>query len=180
MVPFQRGKAAKSMVGLQKPHLARLLPVMTIRIRPIDPADPQALGCLKAYYAELDRTFPNGFDPGPVTEDGMDQLRPPLGLFLLAFLDGAAIGCIGLRGDGSKTGEVKRLWVAEAARGTGLARQFMHEIEIQARRMGMTRLVLDTSRYLPKAVAFYRLQGWDETARYNDNPYAHHFFAKTL
>ncbi|NJM84082.1 MAG: GNAT family N-acetyltransferase, partial [Tabrizicola sp.] len=77
-------------------------------------------------------------------------------------------------------GEVKRLWVARAARGAGLATHLMTAIEDQARRLGMTSLVLDTSRYLPRAVAFYRRHGWAEIARYNDNPYAHHWFGKTI
>lgn len=154
--------------------------IMNITIRPTDPNDPQALGCLRAYYAELDQTFPQGFDPGPITDDGMDQLRPPLGLFLLAFQGETAIGCVGLRGDGTPTGEIKRLWVAPEARGLGLADALMAKAEAAARAIGMTRLVLDTSRHLPKAVAFYRKRGWAEIARYNDNPYAHHFFERLL
>jgi GNAT superfamily N-acetyltransferase len=154
--------------------------MMTPEIRPIDPADPQALACLAAYYAELDHTFPGGFDPGPTTDDGMEQLRPPLGLFLLAWDGPTPVGCVGLRGDGTSLAEVKRLWVADHARGSGLARALMEQVESHARHMQVTRLVLDTSRHLPKAVAFYRRQGWTEIARYNDNPYAHHFFEKRL
>lgn len=153
---------------------------MSPEILEIEPMAPDALTCLAAYYEELDRIFPSGFDPGPITADGMDQLRRPLGLFLVARNKTGPIGCVGLRGDGSATGEVKRLWVSKAARGAGLAKSLMRTVEDQARGFGMDRLVLDTSRHLPKAVAFYRDQGWTEIARYNDNPYAHHFFEKRL
>ena len=44
----------------------------------------------------------------------------------------------------------------------------------------MTALRLDTSAHLPEAVAFYRRHGWVEIPRYNDNPYAHHWFTRSL
>ncbi|MGC5198668.1 hypothetical protein ACLD7X_017955, partial [Aphanothece microscopica RSMan92] len=87
-------------------------------IRPADPASPAALACLSAYFADLDRAIPGGFDPGPVAGWGLDDLRPPDGLFLLA--DGGA-GCVGLRRLDPATAEVKRLWVRADRRRTGLA-----------------------------------------------------------
>jgi GNAT superfamily N-acetyltransferase len=153
---------------------------MTPHISLADPTSPQALLALRAYYSELAVTFPGGFDPGPLPGDGLEQMRPPLGLFLLAWADDSPIGCVVLRGDGTPTAEVKRLWVAPAARGTGFAASLMAEVEDRARKMAITRLVLDTSRHLPAAIAFYRRHGWTEIPRYNDNPYAHHFFEKRV
>ncbi|WP_435257655.1 GNAT family N-acetyltransferase [Thioclava sp. FR2] len=154
--------------------------IMRHDIRPADPTDPQSLASMQDYFAELAAIFPQGFDPGPLTEESLSSMRAPDGLFLLAFDGRTAIGCVGLRREDATTGEVKRLWVAPAARQSGLARALMAEIETKARTMGLSRLVLDTSRHLPKAVAFYHRQGWTEIARYNDNPYAHHFFEKRL
>ena len=145
-----------------------------------DPASTQAIACLRAYYTELDRTFPGGFDAGPVPGDGLHQMRAPLGSFLLAWNGTTAIACVALRGDGSATGEVKRLWIADAFRGQGLATRLMAAVEDRARALGITVLHLDTSRHLPGAVALYRHLGWTEIARYNDNPYAHHWFTKSL
>ena len=150
---------------------------MTAAIRPEDPASPQALACLRAYFADLDRAFPGGFDPGPVAGWGLEDLRPPAGLFLVA---GDGAGCAGLRRHDAATAEVKRLWVRPDQRGSGLARALMAAVEAAARDWGCTRLVLDTSRHLPAALAFYRRAGWTEVARYNDNPHAHHFFARAL
>ncbi|HSF64544.1 MAG TPA: GNAT family N-acetyltransferase [Paracoccaceae bacterium] len=153
---------------------------MTVMIRPHDPASPQALACLRAFFADLDAAFPDGFDPGPVAGWGLDDLRPPGGLFLIAEGGTEALGCVGLRRHDPATAEVKRLWVRGDQRGTGLARHLMARVEDGARAGGCTRLVLDTSRHLPAAVAFYRRAGWAEIARYNDNAYAHHFFARAL
>lgn len=146
-------------------------------IHAADPDSAVALACLRAYFADLDAAFPGGFDPGPVAGWGLGDLRPPAGLFLLA--EGGA-GCVGLRRHDPATAEVKRLWVRADQRRTGLARRLMAAAEEGARAMGCTRLVLDTSRHLPAAIAFYRRQGWAEVPRYNDNPHAHHFFARAL
>lgn len=153
---------------------------MSQSIRPIDPTAPQAITSMQAYFAELATIFPQGFDPGPLTEDSLASMRPPAGQFLLALDGDKALGCVGLRREDATTGEVKRLWVTPSARSSGLARSLMAKIEDHARQMGLSRLVLDTSRHLPKAIAFYSRQGWTEIARYNDNPYAHHFFEKAL
>jgi GNAT superfamily N-acetyltransferase len=153
---------------------------MQITITPTDPAHPDALTCLRAYYAELAAIFPGGFDPGPLPGDGLDQMRAPLGTFLVAYAGPIPVGCVALRGDGSPVAEVKRLWVAAPYRAQGLATRLMTAVEGMAHAQGITRLVLDTSRHLPKAVAFYHRHGWTEIPRYNDNPYAHHFFEKRL
>jgi GNAT superfamily N-acetyltransferase len=154
---------------------------MTITITPSDPDAPQAIACLRAYFGELAAIFPGGFDPGPLPGTDSDDMRPPKGAFLLAHTaDGTSVGCVALRRQAMHLGEVKRLWIAPSQRSAGLASRMMSAIEDQARLLGMTRLVLDTSRHLPKAVAFYQRHGWAEIARYNDNPYAHHWFARDL
>ena len=153
---------------------------MQITITPIDPAHPDAITCLRAYYAELAGIFPGGFDPGPLPGDGLEEMRAPLGTFLVAYAGQTPVGCAALRGDGTPEAEVKRLWVAPPQRAQGLAARLMAEVEAMAQAQGIIRLVLDTSRHLPKAVAFYHRHGWTEIPRYNDNPYAHHFFEKHL
>ncbi|MDN5789192.1 GNAT family N-acetyltransferase [Pseudorhodobacter sp.] len=151
-----------------------------IDIRETDPASSATKTCLTAYFAEIAAAFPNGFDPGPVNAADLQAQCPPLGSFLIAYQGTQPIGCVALRGDGSDLAEVKRLWVAPPARSLGLATRLMSAVEIRARTLGITRLQLDTSRHLPKAVAFYRRLGWAETTRYNDNPYAHHWFERQL
>jgi len=153
---------------------------MQIVTRPADPATPAALACLRAYYEALDGILPEGFDPGPFPGPGLEQMCPPRGVFLLALDDDIAIGCVGLRGDGSPVGEVKRLWVDPSARRHGLASRLMAEVDHHARRIGMTRLTLDTSRHLPGALMLCRAQGWTEIAPCNDSPHALHFFEKWL
>jgi GNAT superfamily N-acetyltransferase len=149
-------------------------------IQRADPASSDAAACLAAYAAELNRLFPEGFAPGPLSAADREALRPPRGGFLIARAEAALVGCVALRRHDETTGEVKRLWVAPDWRRGGLASRLMAAVEAEARSLGMTRLVLDTSRHLPEAVAFYRRWGWRDIDRYNDNPHAHHFFEKSL
>jgi GNAT superfamily N-acetyltransferase len=137
--------------------------------------DPDATACIAAYFAELDARFPGGFDPGPPADPA--SYRAPNGLFLIARAAQAPIGCVALS---IPDYEVKRLWVAPSARGHGLGPRLMTAIEDHARSLALPQLRLDTSRHLPGAVAMYRRLGWTETPRYNDNPFAHHWFAKSL
>ena len=107
-------------------------------------------------------------------------MTPPRGGFLIAWSDGLPVGCVGLKGTGGAVAEVKRLWVAPAARGLGLARRLMAEVEAAARRLSITTLRLDTNRALPEAARLYRRSGWHENPRFNDDPYAEVFFEKTV
>lgn len=150
---------------------------------PIGPASitsPEAIACMQAYFAELSQRFGQHFDPRPVDSDAA-AMTPPRGQFLIA---GAGLGCVGLRtgaeGLERGMGEVKRLWVAPAARGQGLAQRLMAAVEAEARALGLHVLRLDTSRHLPEAQALYLRHGWAEIAAYNSNPHADHWFEKRL
>ncbi|MDR3493023.1 MAG: GNAT family N-acetyltransferase, partial [Ancalomicrobiaceae bacterium] len=66
------------------------------------------------------------------------------------------------------------------ARGLGIARKLLHRLEDLARQRGLAMLRLDTNRALAEAQTLYRSEGYEPIARYNDNPYAHHWFGKRL
>jgi GNAT superfamily N-acetyltransferase len=148
---------------------------MPISIAPTDPASTAAQGCLAAYFAELDARFPSGFDPGPPADPA--DYRPPRGLFLCATDGRQTLGCVALNIAGH---EVKRLWVAPAARGLGLGPRLMAAVEDHARSLGLSRLRLDTHASLAGAIAMYHRLGWSRVPRYNDNPYAQVWFGKDL
>ncbi len=145
-----------------------------------DPETDDARACLQSYYDTLTASFGVTFDPATSRDPDRDALRAPRGTFLIARSDGMPVGCCALQGDGSRTGEVKRLWVSPAARGLGLATRLMNAAEDHARSLGMTLLRLDTNRTLTAAIAMYRAQGWQEIPAFNDEPYAHHWFEKTI
>ena len=72
------------------------------------------------------------------------------------------------------------MWVAPAARGLGLGRRLLAELEAQAAARGVRTLRLETNRTLVEAIGLYRAAGYREVAAFNDEPYAHHWFEKTL
>jgi GNAT superfamily N-acetyltransferase len=153
---------------------------LSITITPADPEAPEARACLNAYFDLLADRIP-GIERTHVPDPDPDAhyYRPPHGTFLLARADGSPLACVSLKTAGPATGEVKRLWVAPAARGMGLARRMMTAVEDAARAFGMTRLILDTNEHLPEAIALYRATGWADIAPYTPFP-ATHWFGKTL
>jgi ribosomal protein S18 acetylase RimI-like enzyme len=145
-----------------------------------DPAEPAAQACLAAYAAELDRRFATGYDPGSSRPVAADDLRAPAGALLLATLDGEAVGCAGLRLLDDGHAEIKRMWVAGSARGLGIARRLLGELEARAAAAGRHTIRLDTNGTLTEALALYRSAGYAEVERFNDEPYADHWFEKEL
>ena len=151
-----------------------------IAIEEADPRGAAARYCLEQYYAELQRRFARGFDASRSRDPGAADMARPRGAFLLAMSDGAPIGCVGLKGDGGGTGEIKRLWISPSARGLGLAKRLMAAAESVARGLSIATLRLDTNSALPEALKLYRTSGWTEIPRFNDDPYPDHFFEKRL
>lgn len=151
-----------------------------IAIEEVDPRRSEAQYCLDAYYGELARRFEEGFDVARSRNPQAEQMVRPRGAFFIALSDGLPIGCVGLKGLGNGMAEIKRLWVAPSARGLGLSKRLMECAESAARELSIATLRLDTNRALPEARQLYLKTGWTEIARFNDDPYAHHFFEKSL
>jgi ribosomal protein S18 acetylase RimI-like enzyme len=152
-----------------------------IDIAVTDPGDPAARECLAAYFTELGQRFESGFDPALSIPAEDAELMPPAGLLLVATAGGKPAGCGALKfhpDDG--IAEVKRMWVSPAARGLGLGRRLLAELETQAARHGVRLLRLETNRSLTEAIAMYRTAGYREVAAFNDETYAHHWFEKPL
>jgi len=159
-------------------EVERLMRAAAVEIEPADPAGADARACIDAYLRELEQRFESGFDPARSVSANPEELVPPAGLFLLAYLDGRPVGCGALKVTGRKAGEVKRMWVAPDVRGLGIAQRLLDTLEQHAARMGLSILRLDTNRTLKEARALYVRNGYREIARYNDNPYADHWFEK--
>lgn len=151
-----------------------------IVVKAADPESAEARHCLGAYYEELAARFEEGFEVARSRDPQARQMRPPLGAFLVALSDGLPVGCVGLKGAGDGSAEVKRLWVSPAARGLGLGRRLMQAVEGAAAGLSIRRLRLDTNRALSEALDFYRAAGWTEIERFNDDPYADYFFEKRI
>ena len=93
-----------------------------------------------------------------------------------------AIGCILLRPlpQLEHAGEIKRLYVRQAYRGTGVAQAMLLALEDYAAAQGIGSLYLDTKQDLKAAIQFYERSGYGHCERYNDNPQATIFMRKQL
>ena len=151
-----------------------------VDLRPDDPDGEIARWCLGEYYRELGLCFENGFDPGEKSYSGAGKAQPSRVHFVLAWRGREAVGCGSLIWADNIVGEIKRMWVAPAARGLGIARRLLRHLEDQARAEGLKHVRLDTNRVLISAQALYRSAGYADIPRYSDNPYAHHWFGKAL
>jgi DNA-binding MarR family transcriptional regulator/predicted GNAT family N-acyltransferase len=158
----------------------RLLTAGLVTFAVTDPASPEARACMAAYFAELGERFDGGFDPGASLPATDADLAEPSGLLLLARLHGEPAGCGALKFHGTEPAELKRMWVANRARGLGLGRRLLAELEDQARRHGATVVRLETNQALTEAITLYRSSGYAEVAAFSDEQYAHHWFEKQL
>jgi DNA-binding MarR family transcriptional regulator/GNAT superfamily N-acetyltransferase len=171
----QRVRLVRAMADVEQ-----LMRASMITIAPCDPERPTARYCLRGYFEELGRRFESGFDPAATISASAAELTPPAGLLLVATLHGEAVGCGALKFHPAAPAELKRMWVAPAARGLGLGRRLLSDLEGRALAAGATVVRLETNRTLTEAITLYRSTGYREVPPFNDEPYAHHWFEKDL
>ncbi len=158
----------------------RLLTAGLVEFQSEDPTGPAATFCLQSYFTELPTRFDNSFDPSLGHAGDVTVFSEPSGLFLIAYLRGEPIGCGGLKFHDDSPADLKRMWVAETARGLGVGRRLLTELERRARTHGASVVRLETNKSLTEAINLYRSTGYTEIDSFNDEPYAHHWFEKHL
>ena len=94
----------------------------------------------------------------------------PEGRLLLAIVGDQLAGCVALRKSEPNFGEMKRLYVRPAFRGTGLGRELVERVVEEARTAGYASLRLDTLPRMERAIRMYRELGFREIPPYGDNP----------
>lgn len=175
LTPRQRERLVGAMADVE-----RLLTAASVQLRIADPRDPAARQCVRAYVDELGRRFDDGFDPAASISADDEELTPPAGLFLLATLQAEPVGCGALKFHPGAPAEIKRMWVVPSARGLGLGRRLLAELEHHAAGRQVRVLRLETNWSLTEAIGMYRAAGYREVAPFNDESYAHHWFEKVL
>jgi DNA-binding MarR family transcriptional regulator/GNAT superfamily N-acetyltransferase len=158
----------------------RLLTFSAVDIRPVEPNHPDARQCLRAYFAELDSRSDSGFDPDASISVEAHEITPPAGCLLIAYLRAEPVGCGAVRHHPGAPSEIKRMWVSASARGLGLGRRLLGELEAEAARSGASATRLETNRSLVEAIALYRSAGYREVPAFNEEPFADHWFEKRL
>ena len=175
LAPAQRERLVGAMRDVE-----RLLTAALVEIRDVDPEHPDARQCLRSYFAELERRSGAPFDPLIGSTAQPHELRPPAGEMVVAYLRAEAVACGALKHFDGGVCDLKRMWVADAARGLGLGRRLLADLEGRAARAGARIVRLETNATLAEAVALYRSAGYHEVPAFNDEPFADHWFEKGL
>ena len=134
-----------------------------IIVEPGNPHDPQATALLKASHALMQSLFP--------PEDNfyleIDELTAPHIRFFIARESDTTrgTGALAIK-DGY--GEVKSMFVDEAARGRGIADALLRRIEDEARAENLPWLKLETGEVLHAAHALYTRHGFTACGAFGD------------
>jgi DNA-binding MarR family transcriptional regulator len=162
-------------------EVERSLRATLVDIAVEDPCHPDVVHCFARYANELDARFAGGFDAGKSITANPEELTPPAGYCVVARLRGLPIGCGALKLHAAEApAELKRMWVDPSSRGLGVGRRLLETLEALASESGVRVLHLETNSALREAIELYRRAGFVEVAPFNDEPYAHHWFEKTL
>ena len=143
-----------------------------ISVQPADPHGEVATALISELVAELGSRYADrpddeasSFSPADVTV--------PRSIFVVAILDGEPVGCGALRPKDEDVVEIKRMYVREKARGLGVGRAILAELERHAAGFGYTSMILETGIRQPEAIALYTRRGFVRIANfgdYADNP----------
>ncbi|PRX37020.1 putative acetyltransferase [Meinhardsimonia xiamenensis] len=138
---------------------------MTIEVAPGDPREAQARALIEASHALMESLFP----PEDNHYLDIDALAAPDISFFVAKRDGKTVGCAALARHAGY-GEVKSMFVAEEARGQGVADALLARIEAEARAAGLPVLRLETGDALTAALRFYERAGFRRRGAFGDYP----------
>jgi putative acetyltransferase len=133
---------------------------MRITIAPEPFESPDARRLIDALDAHLASRYAPEQRFGPNLKPS--QIASGLGTFLVARMDGRAVGCGAVRLIDPATVEVKRMYVEPELRGKGVAKEILSGLEAAARELGATRSVLETGVYQDEAIGLYRRAGYSE------------------
>jgi GNAT superfamily N-acetyltransferase len=115
---------------------------------------------------EVQREYVRRYGGRDRTPTDPAEFAPPGGLFVVGYLDGEPVVCGGWRAQDAPPefrpgdAEIKRMYVTPLARGQGLARALLAELERTALLAGRRRMVLETGTAQPEAIALYVSSGY--------------------
>ena len=137
---------------------------VTVRRAELTSSVAEAL--IRALNAELTDLYP---EPGATHfRLDADEVAEGRGAFVVASLNGVAIGCGAVRRLDPTTAELKRMYVAPEGRGRGIGRRLLTALEAEARGLGIRQLLLETGPLQVAALALYARSGFVVVPAYGE------------
>jgi GNAT superfamily N-acetyltransferase len=146
---------------------------------------PDASALRREYYDEVASRYwkrpatPQEIDEGLVG-DGVEQLTPPTGQFVVGRYRGKAAACGGILLLDAERAELTRVYLRPAFRGRMGAGLLLRALEDEARGLGARRIVLNTRLDLIEARKLYVRHGYAEIPAYCSGPYMEIWYGKEL
>ncbi len=135
---------------------------VSIQPEPPDAADSQAL------IEELDAHLNGLYLPENCHGLSVAALQDASVVFLVARLEGAAVGCGAVRFIRDEYAEIKRMYVRPEWRGRGVAQALLRELEHLSQCRAFHLLRLETGIHQPEAVRLYEQMGFSKCAVFGE------------
>jgi GNAT superfamily N-acetyltransferase len=146
----------------------------------VEPPDSEvSLALQQAFFVDIASRYP-GWTPASSQSVRSSDLAPPDGVWLVAYLNGRAVGCGGLQRLDDETCEIRRIYLDQRARGRGIGRALLTQLEDHATRLGYRRVRLTTGDAQPEALGLFRSRGYEEIAPFSDGVFTRHWMEKQL
>ena len=139
----------------------------------------ESLALQQAFFADIASRYPGWAPAGSQSVEPSD-LAPPNGVWLVAYLDRRAVGCGGLQRLDIDTAQIRRLFLDESARGRGIGRRLLAELESHARRLGYRRVRLTTGDGQAEALRMFQTANHQEIPPFTDGVFTRHWMEKSL
>jgi len=133
----------------------------TITLKRTNSIDPDFLSLVDLLNADLDARYGELMQ----TYSPHNQLAL-LSTVVVAYLDGAAVGCACYKPFDEEAVEIKRMFVSPDVRGKGAASQILAELEGWAKEQGFVYIVLETGDKQIEAINLYHKLGYVDTEKY--------------
>jgi GNAT superfamily N-acetyltransferase len=127
---------------------------------------PVAMTLIGALNDELSKRYPEA--GATHFRLDADEVTDGRGAFLIAWTSGRPVGCGAIRRLDAATAEIKRMYVEQPARGTGVGRALLTALEAEARSLAVLRIVLETGERQLEALALYSSAGFARIPRFGE------------
>jgi GNAT superfamily N-acetyltransferase len=127
---------------------------------------PVAMALIGALNDELSKRYPEA--GATHFRLDADEVTDGRGAFLIAWTSGRPVGCGAIRRLDAATAEIKRMYVEQPARGSGVGRALLTALEAEARSLAVRRIVLETGERQLEALALYSSAGFARIPRFGE------------